>query len=460
MPSSSKKQTQHHPAILQKILDQSKTECVFYQFLPAKNFQQGSKIKDSSLHPDLKEYLVNNGYQKLYSFQEQAIQSIIDGKNTVIIAPTASGKTEAFILPIFQKILDSHSKWGGFRSIEREVQAVLMYPTKSLARDQYQKISHIGKHIGITVAVFDGDTPKKERLKIRKNPPDILLTNPDILNWHLRNPNSDLRAIINTAKYIVLDELHTYIGAFGSNVYFLIKRLERLLENAQFIGSSATISNPEDYAKQMFGSKVSIIKCQEGRNSPLHFAILLPKDQATSTSIVHAIQTLIKDKRKLLVFANTHRLAELINLLAQERGIYSAVHRAGLPVRYRNLVEQSFKSNELDVLVATPTLELGIDIGTVDGVISALVSYTRLIQRIGRAGRKGQESIALLVLNKDDPISEFYSANPQVYLSDYDPAYIEPRNERIAYHQILGACCDRPINNKEFSDFTDKMRIN
>ncbi|MHA2059590.1 MAG: DEAD/DEAH box helicase [Candidatus Ranarchaeia archaeon] len=426
---------------------------MYYQFLPAENFHLGSKIQESALHSDLKEYLINNSYRNLYSFQEEAFQSIMGGKHTAIIAPTASGKTEAFILPIFQKILTSQTEWGGFRSIEREVQAVLMYPTKSLARDQYQKLSQIGKNVGITLAVFDGDTPKSKRLKIRKNPPDILLTNPDILNWHLRNPNSDMRALISKAKYFVLDELHTYIGAFGSNVYFLIKRLKRLLPDAQFIGASATISNPESFTEQIFGPQATIIKCQEGRNSPLHFAILLPEDKATSTTIVQAIQTLIGDKRKLLVFANTHRLAELINLLAQERGIYSAVHRAGLPVRYRNLVEQSFKSNELDVLVATPTLELGIDIGTVDGVISALVSYTRLTQRIGRAGRKGQESVALLVLNQDDPISEFYAAHPQVYLSDYDPAYIEPQNERIAYHQILGACCDQPIKQKEFPDF-------
>ncbi len=447
-----------YPKSLRKILEQGSLKCVYYQHFPAGVFPRGGKIKESILHTDLKEYLLNRGFEWLYTFQEEAFHAILKGTHTLIIAPTASGKTEAFILPILQCILNSQSQWGGFRSIEREVHAILMYPTKSLARDQYQKLAKIGKHLGITLAVFDGDTPKGERMKIRKNPPDILLTNPDILSWHLRDPHSDLRSLLTNVKHFVLDELHTYIGAFGTNVHFLIRRLKRLLPKAQFIGSSATISNPEDFAHQMFGPGVTVITCHEGRNAPLDFAMVSPEHQATSTAIVQILETMVADGRKLLIFANTHRLAELINLLAQEHGIYSAVHRAGLPAKYRNLVEQAFRSNELDALVATPTLELGIDIGTVDGVVSALVSFPRLIQRMGRAGRKGQESIALLVLNNDDPISEYYTANPNAYLTDFDPAYIEPHNERIAYHQILGACCDRPLHSSEFPEFKSTIQ--
>jgi DEAD/DEAH box helicase domain-containing protein len=169
--------------------------------------------------------------------------------------------------------------------------------------------------------------------------------------------------------------------------------------------------------------------------------------------IVNVAQELVRQKFKTLVFANTHRNAEVINIIARRGRIASGVHRAGLPMEYRRKIEEAFRRGRLDLLVSTPTLELGIDIGDLDGVVSMLVGITRLTQRIGRAGRKGQESVAVLALRNQDPISSFYRNHPDEYFTDIDAAFVEPNNEVVAHHQLLAAALDKPLTRGEFPGF-------
>jgi DEAD/DEAH box helicase domain-containing protein len=149
---------------------------------------------------------------------------------------------------------------------------------------------------------------------------------------------------------------------------------------------------------------------------------------------------------KTLVFGNTHSEAEVVNSLLREQGYKSMVHRAGLPKSYRSEVEDQFRSGDLPMIVSTPTLELGIDIGDLDSVVSMLVSITRLTQRIGRAGRKGQESVAVLALRENDPISSFYRHLPEKYFTDIDAAYMEPENEVVGYYQLIAAAMSGKLN--------------
>jgi DEAD/DEAH box helicase domain-containing protein len=239
----------------------------------------------------------------------------------------------------------------------------------------------------LDIAVLDGDTPKSERSAIFRKPPDILITNPDMLHIHLIRPRDPIRRLVRTAQHVVLDELHVYVGAFGSNVHFLLRRLQRICPRLQFIGASATVANAKEFAELLFGRSVISIHCDTGKKGVIHFLMLYPERISQSTMIASVAQQLVRHNLKTLVFANTHKNAEVISLIARRTRMKSAVHRAGLPMAYRRKVEDDFRRGELDVLVSTPTLELGIDIGDLEGVVSMLVGITRLTQRIGRAGR-------------------------------------------------------------------------
>ncbi|MCG3258895.1 MAG: DEAD/DEAH box helicase, partial [Candidatus Heimdallarchaeota archaeon] len=203
---------------------------------------------------------------------------------------------------------------------------------------------------------------------------------------------------------------------------------------------------------QLFDRKVTAIIVEEARKAPTHLLITIPWNVSQYTITSEITRQLVTPGHKTLCFQNSHKNAEIINLLLRSARIKSAVHRAGLTRQYRNKVEQRFREGDLDALVSTPTLELGIDIGDVDGVVSSIVNITRFIQRLGRAGRKGQESIGSLILRNDDPISTFYSVYPETYFADIRQGYVEPKNEIVSYYQLLAAVLEKPIEQKEFTE--------
>jgi DEAD/DEAH box helicase domain-containing protein len=442
------------PEVVQRILADSAHRLVKYQQFPETAPESGCSIDKAPLDDQLKSALKRQGVSQLFKFQEEAVQQILAGSDVIISAPTATGKTEAFALPIIQQILQRQVGWGPLRAAEkRAVQAIFIYPTKALARDQASKLSVLAASVGLDVAVLDGDTPRSERAVIFRHPPDILISNPDMLHIHLIRPRDPIRRLVRTARHVVLDELHVYVGAFGSNVHFLMRRLQRICPPLQLIGASATVANAQEFAELLFGRSVVPIHCSTGKKGVIHFLMLYPDRASQSTMIASVARELVRHDLKTLIFANTHKNAEVINLIARRTQMKSAVHRAGLPMTYRRKVEDDFRRGELDLLVSTPTLELGIDIGDLEGVVSMLVGITRLTQRIGRAGRKGQESIAVLALRQNDAISTYYREHPDDYFTDIDPAYVEPHNEVVAYHQLMAAALDSPITPEEFNEF-------
>ncbi|MFX1319650.1 MAG: DEAD/DEAH box helicase [Promethearchaeota archaeon] len=442
------------PKVVQRILADPAHHLVKYQQAPDTTPDLGCEINSAPFDEQLKTALKQQGLTHLFQFQEEAVHQILAGKDVVVSAPTATGKTEAFALPIIQQILERQVGWGPLRAAEkRSVQALFIYPTKALARDQSGKLAVLASSVGLDVAVLDGDTPKSDRATIFRQPPDILITNPDMLHIHLIRPRDPIRRLVRTAQHVVLDELHVYVGAFGANVHFLLRRLQRICPRLQLIGASATVANAQEFAELLFGRSVISIHCDTGKKGVIHFLMLYPERISQSTMIASVARELVRHDLKTLVFANTHKNAEVINLIARQTQLKSAVHRAGLPMAYRRRVEDDFRRGELDVLVSTPTLELGIDIGDLEGVVSMLVGITRLTQRIGRAGRKGQESVAVLALRPNDAISTYYREHPNDYFTDIDPAYVEPHNEVVAYHQLLSAALDLPIRKEEFIEF-------
>lgn len=420
----------------------------------------GKELDELPLDDTILNQLKSRNILTLYKFQEEAIFNILREKNTVIIAPTASGKTEAFCLPILQKIYDLKNQLN-IKNVTfshnqnefgiKQIKAVFIYPTKALARDQLSKIIEYSKNMNIMVKIFDGDLNANEKQNFYEFPPDIVITNFDSLHYHLLN-NTKLIKLLNTLEYLVVDEVHTYTGIFGSNVHYIIKRLERIINNKELhlIACSATLRNVKEFCDLLFSRKMEIVN-GIGKKGHTNFAILYPSLRSNKSLVIELIKKITK-KHKTLVFSNSHISAELIAFTSSKQGIKIGVHRAGLPPKDRKVVENSFKNGIIDVISSTPTLELGIDIGDVDAVISNLVPVNRLVQRLGRAARKGQEGYAFLTLG-NDPISQYYKNHPADYFVDEEIPYIDPFNPIIMENQILAMCFDRPISKLESKNY-------
>jgi DEAD/DEAH box helicase domain-containing protein len=199
---------------------------------------------------------------------------------------------------------------------------------------------------------------------------------------------------------------------------------------------------------------MEIVNCI-GKKGDTNFAILYPSLRSNKSLVIELIKK-IRKNHKTLVFSNSHLSAELIAFNASKQGIKIGIHRAGLLPKNRKMVENSFKNGMIGVLSSTPTLELGIDIGDVDAVISNLVPVNRLLQRLGRAARKGQEGYAFLTLG-NDPISQYYKNHPADYFVDEEIPYIDPFNPIIMENQILAMCFDRPISKLESKEYLETL---
>lgn len=402
----------------------------------------GSKVDELGLDRKISDYLQKIDIKRFYKFQEDAIREISYGSNVVIEAPTASGKTEAFLIPVLQKINDKNDNHG-------KILALFVYPTKALARDQYPKILEFAKRVGITVSVFDGDTKQSERAEILDDPPQLVITNFDVLHYHLWH-RTRFASLLNSVKFLITDEVHVYSGIFGSNVHYIIKRLKRICNKIQFIASSATLENAVEFCESLFGEKMKLIR-GSGRKGETDFLMLFPSLRTQRALMVDLIKKLTSRKHKTMVFSNSHKNSELVAMQARKQKVDIKVHRAGLMANYRKSVEKSFKDNSLMAISCTPTLELGIDVGNVDGVISATIPVNRLVQRIGRAARKGQRGYAFLTLG-NDPISQYYKNHPDDYFDDVERIYIDPKNPFVEEFQVIAMASDKPIAKHELRE--------
>ncbi len=380
----------------------------------------------------LAEVLRKRGIEKLYPFQKRAIEELRNGKNVVITAPTGFGKTEAFAIPLIERVAK-----GG--------RGIVFYPTKALARDQELKFKEYASSIGLRVVRFDGDSTSADRRLVLGGKADIILTNPDMVDYHLRN-TSAFRRFVADVVFIAVDELHTYSGLLGSNMHYLIKRIERFAD-FQMACASATLSNAKEFAEELF-ERPFVHVHGEHRKGELHFIMRY------CTSIYSSVREIARalHGKKLLIFGNSYKSVETMNWVLKKAGINAAVHKSGLPKDVRERVERAFREGLLKVVVATPTLELGIDVGDVDAVVSELVPYSQFLQRVGRAGRKGQESIGVLLLRAEDSISTYYRSRPGEYFKDEAYAYVEKRNEEVMKYQTISMCIEMPPKVEEIDE--------
>ena len=404
----------------------------------------GSRVKDLPVDEAIINVLKSKNIGYLYKFQEEAIKKILHGNDVVITAPTASGKTEAFCIPLLQQVAaEQPSRFGSLRSGKGEVSAIFVYPTKALSRDQFPKIEEMAEPLGVRVAVLDGDTPEKDRRTVIEFPPDIIITNFDVLHYHMMHKTKFSR-MVRTARFLVADEAHVYTGIFGANVHHIIARLERLTgRRLQIVAASATLPNAAEFCKTLFGRQMQVVKGR-GRRGRINLAIIFPSLRSYRSLMLDLLRQTTKRKHKTIVFANSHLSSELMAFYGARQGINIKVHRAGLPSALRREIEQEFKAGQLTAISATPTLELGIDIGSVDAIISNIVPINRLFQRVGRAARRGQQGYAFLALG-NDPISQYYKMHPADYMDDHELAYTDPSNPFVLEYQVLAMVCDRPL---------------
>ncbi len=387
--------------------------------------EKGPYIGEAGFPKQLVDALKKRGIHRLYKFQWEAIKSILDGYHTVIVSGTGTGKTEAFLIPLIVKSLEEPG---------RKPKALLLYPTKALARDQLGRLHEFLGYGPVYATVYDGDTPRKDRRRIALNPPHILISNPDMIHVGLvLSPY--IRRMIRNIDYIVLDEMHVYEGAFGAHVRAVIERVKRFCKKTPlFIGSSATIGNPERHGETLFGERVRVVYGPIWRRG-VAYHVMVSTGYLSRWTVVSGVASILAEQGlRVLVFTDSQQMAEVVaRIIRRSFGREFLVHRAGLPPDERRAVELKLSRGEVDGVVATPTLELGIDIGYLDAVVMASPppSYAKYLQRGGRAGRRGRIGYVFMVLS-EDPIDSYYERNPEEYYrQEIPPVYLEPGNEDV-----------------------------
>ena len=310
--------TENVPTVIKRIIQYAQHQIVDYRLFDKQNGEYGSSVSILK-NEKLIEYLKEKNISNLYKFQEEAILRIRNNEDICIVAPTGNGKTEAFLLPSLLKIM----KYAGFG-----VQLLLIYPVKALAKDQVRKITEIADILNLSVGVFDGDVSHYRRQKIFADPPEILVTNPDILHYHLGiGKNSGLfQNLLANTKIVILDEVHTYSGTFGSNMHFIVRRLERIIGyKLQFIAASATVSNPHTFTSRLLNRSVKVIECKNGRRGRLHFLIVAPFDGMKTFDAISSLLNSIKSCGKILAFQDSHKSAEFLY-----QRLHGSLNRVGI----------------------------------------------------------------------------------------------------------------------------------
>ncbi len=401
----------------------------------------GPAVEEAGLPESLVRALKNYGIERLYKFQYNVLQEFREGRDLVIVAGTGTGKTEAFIIPIVEEILRAGE--GTPRPY-----AIIMYPTKALARDQLYRFKLLLEgQLGLKVEVLDGDTPRDKRIEIYSSPPHILVTNPDMMHYGLALSDR-IRRLIAGFRVLVLDEMHVYRGVFGSHVKWVIERTKAYGNDPRIIGAGATIGNPERLGEALYGRPPRVVWGPRRRRGTAYHILVEQGGISRWTLAAQLISYFSSQGLKTLCFVDSQQMSELVARIARKSyHVNVAVHRAGLEAEYRKRVEQEFREGKIRAVVATPTMELGIDLGDLDVIVMPTLprSISSYIQRAGRAGRRGRTGYIVTILG-DDPIESYFLRRPREFFEmEPDPSYIEPANPEIARVHAAAILLERGI---------------
>lgn len=384
------------------------------------------KIEELQLYPPLEKTITGKvNFSGIFEYQKKTFEKIIAGKNIAVTAPTGTGKTLSFILPIIQKIINEGS-YG-------KLHAIIITPIKALTSDQFEQIKRYTDLTDVSVGILTGDVSPEDKDRIIANPPEILLTNFDSVYTHLYH-NTRFASLFSNFKVLVIDEIHYYSGIHGSNIHHVIASLKKMNDNLQLIGASATIDNLEQFSQKLFDTRdIEIIKSNQ-KNGLTEFLMIAPVGVSFTTLLMNFCKELKEQNKQFLIFWDSKTGVEKFAWRAEKNHIKIEPHRAGLKAWERKEIESKLKSRKLDGLICTPTLELGIDIGSIEVVFSILVPWSKFKQRMGRAGRRDTPGYGFLILG-DDPVSEWFKKHPLDFKNEHI-VHINPKNKRVSKFMI------------------------
>lgn len=388
------------------------------------------------------------GFPKPTEPQQKTIPKIIEGKNILLISPTATGKTEAAFLPVLSMLLQAPKTPG--------IKVLYITPLRALNRDMMDRLEWWCNNLDIRLAVRHGDTENKERARQSKSPPDILITTPETLQSMLSGWL--LRQHLQSLKWVIIDEVHELSDSKrGSQLSLALERIRSLLgRNFQMIGLSATIGTPDKVAQFLVGAQqpVEIIRVSVAKM--VHLEVIYPKPTEEDIRLSEKLYThpevaarlrIIRDymlrHKSVLLFTNTRSISEVLasRLKVWDMNFPVSIHHGSLAKPSRIAAETGLKSGELRGLIATSSLELGIDVGRIDLVIQYMSprQVTRLIQRVGRAGHTyGHTAKGIIIgMDSDDTLEAMVIAR-RALKEELEPVEIPPKPYDALTHQIAG----------------------
>lgn len=399
--------------------------------LSFKRESEGSPATFSEFPSDFPGDLKNAlGVPKLYSHQRESIDAIRAGKDVILKLSTAAGKTVAFNAPVIEDIRQSGKT------------ALYVYPLRALADDQLDKLQELnrGLEIPLKIAILTGDVPQQARLKMLEDA-DIVLVSPDLLHHQIYKQRKtgwgDWNLFVKRLGYVVVDEAHTYTGAFGANVSLMLRRLLMSVlrcggnpDQVRFLMATATIGNPVEFCERLTGrtGTFQLIDKNGATASAQYFGVLKASDNSLS-DLEHAIAKVVDSFAKLsgIIFCNSRGEVKVIQrMICRRHGNISAAYYGGLNRDTRHGIIDRLKRGELRVIVSTSALEAGIDLPALDfcvlyGFPGSLMSHG---QRIGRAGRSGPRLV--LYVPKDSSLDMFYSHNPELFYGSAEHGRFNP----------------------------------
>ncbi|MDY6965512.1 MAG: DEAD/DEAH box helicase [Halobacteriota archaeon] len=403
------------------------------------------------LDPKIQTSLKKLGFTRPTEPQKEAIPLILNEENLLLVAPTGSGKTEAAVLPIFHFLLSLSEEE------RRGISVLYITPLRALNRDMLSRLECWGMELGIKIQVRHGDTPRHVRRSQTLKPPDMLITTPETVQAILIG--SRLREHLRSLKYVIIDEVHELaISKRGSQLSIALERLVELAGDFQRIGLSATVGTPQKVADFFVGSRRDVSIIEVSMLKLLNFKVLDPKpieeDKKSAKTLMideemaaqlRIISEMVSKHNSTLIFVNTRQAAESLGSRFNLLGAPIGVHHGSLSKEARIEAEDAFKSGNLKGLICTSSMELGIDIGSVDLVIQYMSprQVTRLIQRVGRSGHRiDRTSRGVIIAINSDDIMESWVITRQAKIGKIEAIEVQKSPLDTLSNQICGIILD------------------
>jgi DEAD/DEAH box helicase domain-containing protein len=392
------------------------------------------------------------GIEHLFSHQARALDLLAAGRDVVLATGTASGKSLVYQVTALAAAL-----------AEPGAHALLLFPLRALEQDQRQRLAAAAAALGLgaedapAVAIYDGDTPAAERRRLRERPPAVLITTPDMLHAGILPAHGSWQALFRGLRLVVVDELHTYRGLFGSHVAQVLRRLDRIAAHhgsrPQLVAASATVANPGELAARLTGRELALVE-RDGAPRPARRVLLLRPRGSPYTTAARLFRLAVRSGLRTIAFTKARGVAELMYTWVAESdpALRSRItaYRAGYLASERREIERSLFEGRLRGVISTSALELGIDVGDLD--VCILVGYPgsqiATWQRSGRVGRVRPGAVALVA--GADALDQYLVAHPERFLAGrFEHAVLDPANTEIAGAHLACAAAELPLRAGE-----------